>query len=782
MFLNYLKIAFRNLFQHKFYTIVNIFGLAFGLSISIIIGTWIWQTFNHDTFHENYDRIYRVYESQHYEGRDVFYTTATPGPLAKTLEEDFPEIEKAIAVANIYQKYPVRQGDTVFMERSIICADEGLFDIFTFNFVEGNPETALHEPKTAVLTQSSARKYFGDQNPLGKALNFNNEIEIKVVGVVEDMPDNAMYNVDIILPFESVKDLSQSILDDWAYNSFQTYVLLSPEADPTQVESKITGVIKQHNENSACMLHLLHISRIDLYNLDGSELKMQYIRIFGIIATFIILIACINFMNLSTARSTLRAREVGLRKVAGAKKIQLIGQFYIESYLTVVIALVFALVLASLFLYLFNQRSGFTMESPYHYPLFIPVLLLFTLVVGALSGIYPALALSSFKPVVTLKGSRLQSGKSLLRKLLVVLQFTLSIGLIISTLVIYRQIRFLQHKDLGYDKENVIIAELPKGGADLIDLLRQKLGEDPGVQAVSAGSDTPSNVGSSTSSVNWEGKPENETFLINIALYDYDFFKTFGINMVSGREFEPGHGEEVYEYVINESMAKLVGYDHPVGERIDLWGMDGTIVGVCRDFIFNGFQYKVEPAIFIRIPQYFTRCFIRLAPGDQTATIERIKNVWNEISPDFPFEMQYFDQQLNYFFRSTVAIGKLFMIFTIIAVVISCLGLFGLASFLTVQRTKEIGIRKTLGASIGNVIVLLGMDFIKWVIIGNVIAIPLAWLAMRGWLSNYAYHTELHPLIFIAASLLSLMIAALTVTWQSVAVARMNPVKTLKYE
>ncbi len=782
MLINYLKIAFRNLFRHKFFTIINIFGLAFGLSISIIIGTWIWQALKHDSFHENYDRIFRVFESQHYEGRDIFYTVATPGPLASALEEDFPEIEKATVVSLVYHKFPVRQGDTVLMERRMACVQPSFFEIFTYPFIEGDPSTALREPNTAVITQTAVEKYFGELDPIGKTLNIDNQYEMRVVGVIEDMPDNAMYDIDILFPFEFAKDLSDSVIDDWAYNSYQTYILLDPGADPGEAELKITGFIKQHNEGSACMLHLMHISRIELYNLDGSEMKMQYIRIFGIIAIFIIVIACINFMNLFTARSSLRAREVGLRKVAGAKKIQLIGQFYTESYLTVIIALILSLGLTSLFLFLFNRHPGFTLPSPFHNSLFYPVIVLFTLIIGAIAGIYPALALSSFKPVTTLKGSRLKSGKSLLRKLLVVLQFSLSIGLIISTLIIYSQIRYLQNKDLGFDKENVIMIELPRGGLELVNLVRDKLKGDPGVLAVSAGSNNPSNIGSSTSNVEWDGKPEDETYLINIASNDYDYFRCFGIKMIAGRELDPDQGEEVNQYIINKTMADIIGKDNPVGERMALWGMEGSIVGVCEDFIFNGFSSVMEPVVFLRLTGYINSVFVRLAPGDQSAAIERIENIWNESSPDYPFDMRFFDEYMDFYFKSTIVIGQLFLVFTLLAEVISCLGLFGLASFMTMQRTKEIGIRKTLGASIGNVIVLLGMDFIKWVIIGNVIAIPLAWLAMRSWLHNYAYHTSLNPLIFILASLLSIAIAILTVTWQSVTVARMNPSKTLKYE
>ncbi len=782
MLINYLKIAFRNLFRHKFFTVINIFGLAFGLSISIIIGSWIWKAVNHDSFHENYDWIYRIYETQHYEGRDLFYTVATPGPLYTSLEEEYPEIEKATVVSLMYHKFPVRQGDTVLMERSMACVSPEFFEIFTYPLIEGDPATALREPNTTVITQSAAEKYFGDVNPMGKVLNINNKFDVRVVGIIEDMPDDAMYNIDLLFPFEFAKDLSNSTIDDWEYNSFQTYVLLKPDANPDALEEKITGQIKRHNEGSACMLHLMHIYRIDLYNLDGSEQKMQYIKAFGIIAIFIILIASINFMNLSTARSSLRAREVGLRKVAGARKAQLIAQFYTESYLTVIIALIVSMGLTSLFLFLFNMQPGFTLPSPFRNALFYPVIVVFTLIVGAISGIYPALALSSFKPVITLKGSRIKSGKSLLRKLLVVLQFTLSIGLIISTLVIYTQIRYLQNKDLGFDKENVIMIELPRGNADLISLVREKLADDPGILAVSAGSNNPSNIGSSTSNVDWDGKPPDETYLINIAFCDYDYFRCFGTKMVAGQELYPDQSEGNWQYIINESMAKLMRKENPVGERFGLWGMEGTVTGVCEDFIFNGFSCAVEPVVFLRITDYMGKVFVRLAPGDQLATIDRVEKVWNEISPDFPFDMRYFDEYLNYYFKSTVVIGQLFLVFTLLAVVISCLGLFGLASFMTMQRMKEIGIRKALGASIGNVIVLLGMDFIKWVIIGNVIAIPLAWLAMRSWLENFAYHTGLNPLIFIAASLMSLLIAVLTVLWQSVSVARMNPSETLKYE
>ncbi len=782
MFINYLKIAVRNLFRYKFYTAINILGLSFGLAISIIIGSWIWQTLNHDAFNENYSRIYMVYEAQAYNGRDTFYTTATPGPLASKLQEINPDIEKAAVLSNVWQKYPVQYNDLVFMENNIICAQPTFFDIFSFNFIQGQKVQALTAPNTVVISEKAARKYFGDENPLNKVFKVNKDYEAQVAGVFAEQPDDAMYDVDFIFPFSDVTNFSNAMVEDWAYNSFRTYALLKPGASPENVSKAIGDVVKQNNEGSVVTLHLQSLRDMTLYNLDGSELKMQYIRIFGVIAIFIILIACINFMNISTARSALRAREVGLRKVAGARKAQLVAQFYVESYLTVLIALVFALAMTSMLIFFFNQRSGFSMQNPFSNPLFFPAVIGFIVIIGGIAGLYPAIALSSYRPVVTLKGARIGSSKSFLRKLLVVLQFALSIGLIISTLVIYNQSRYLQNKDLGYDKENVIIVELPRGKVELVELMRDKLKDDPGVVAVSSGSETPSNIGSSTSSVDWEGKSPDETFLINTAFPDYDYFKTFGIKLVLGEEIPFEKGVEDAHFVINESMAKLMPYENPIGQQITLWGMKGPVVGVCEDFIFHGFGNEIEPALFWRYPTTFNKLFVRLGPGDQGDAIERIEKHWNEISPDYPFEMMYFDEHLNYYFRQTINIGWLFLTFTILAVVISCMGLFGLASFMTMQRTKEIGIRKTLGASIGNVIVLLGLDFIRWVVIGNVIAIPLAWLAMRKWLMNYAFHTDISVWIFILASLMSILIALSTVAYQSIMVARMNPSKTLMYE
>ena len=793
MFRNYLIIAVRSLFRQKGFSLINILGLAIGLASALLILLWVQDELSFDRFHEYADRLYRVEEDQYYSG-EVYHVNVTPYPSGPVWKDEIPEIEDACR----YQ-WPsgmlFTYGEKAFYEGGCVAVDSTFFDLFTYEFVHGNKATALTEPYSAVLTEETAEKYFGDENPIGKSLSVNNQFEFTVTAVLKSIPKNSINQFDILVPFDYLKEIGQ-YGDSWGNNSIRTYIKLVENAVIDSVDSKLTAVVRGHNEETttdfmAAPFTGIHLHQYWGYGHDPSAIVFVYI--FSAIAIFVLLIACINFMNLSTARSSTRAREIGLRKVSGAGRKSVIIQFFGESVLLAFISLVFALIIASSILEVFNKVSGKELDfSSLMSTQFIIAMILVTLLAGLISGIYPALYLSAFRPIKVLKGDLSSGMKSgWFRKVLVVVQFTLSVFLIIGTVIIYRQLNFMKSKDLGYDKDNLFYFQMRGGIKDNYQTIKDEFLRDPQVLNVSASNHQPHQIGSNSGGGDWDGKDPDQGVLIGTHIVDYDYIETVKIALTEGRTFSKefpadlaNPADSSANFMINEVLEKIMGKENAVGERFSFWGMEGRIIGVMKDFHYHSVRSKIEPVVFLLAPtEWFSWITVRIAPGDLEKTMRNLEKTWNEIMPGYPFDYNFVDESIDQIYRTEERLGNLLKYFTILAIIIACLGLFGLASFTAEQRTQEIGVRKVMGARVRSVMLLLSKEFSLLVIISCLIAIPASWLVMKKlFLQNFEYRTDLAWWIFLVASLAALLIAILTVSYQAARAALTNPADALRYE
>ncbi len=791
MIRNYLITAIRSLLRQKGFSLINILGLAIGLACALLILLWVQEELSFDKFHEHADRLYRVEEDQYYSG-EVYHVTVTPYPSGPVWKDEIPEIEDACR----YQ-WPsgmmFTYGEKAFYEGGCVAVDSTFFNLFTYEFLHGNKATALTEPYSAVLTEETAEKYFGDENPIGKSLSVNNQFEFTVTAVLKSIPKNSINQFDILVPYDYLKEIGQ-YNDHWGSNSIRTYIKLYENAVIDSVDSKLTTVVKEHNEETTTDFMAAPFTRIHLHQYWGyghDKGAIVFVYIFSAIAIFVLLIACINFMNLSTARSATRAREIGLRKVSGAGRRSVIVQFFGESVLLAFISLVFALIIVSSILGVFNKVSGKELDfSSLLAPQFIIAMILVTLVAGLISGIYPALYLSAFRPIKVLKGDLSTGMKSgWFRKVLVVVQFTLSVFLIIGTLIIYRQLNYMKSKDLGYDKENMFYFQMRGEIKDNYQAIKEEFLRDPQVLSVSASNHQPHIIGSNSGGGDWDGKDPEQSVLIGTHLVDYDYIETVKIELKDGRSFSKDFladfaVDSSANFMINEVLEKIMGKENAVGERFRFWSLEGQIIGVMKDFHYHSVRMKIEPVVFILgYTEWHSWITVRIAPGDLTKTMGDLEKTWNEIMPGYPFDYNFVDESIDQMYRTEERLGNLLKYFTILAILIACLGLFGLASFTAEQRTQEIGIRKVMGARVRTVMMLLSKEFSILVIISCLIAIPASLLVMgKVFLQNFEYRTDMAWWIFLAASLAALLIAILTVSYQAARAALTNPADALRYE
>jgi putative ABC transport system permease protein len=775
MIFNYLKIAVRNLQKNTVYTIINVAGLTVGLSAFILIALWVQEELSYDRFHEKADRVYRVVENQYYSNSEVFPVAVTPAPLGAHLKANFPETENAFRTQQTWFLFD--HGDKKINERGLI-ADPAILDVLSLPILKGDAKTALSDLNNIVLTEKLAKKYFPGADPLGKTVHINDN-DFKITAVIADVPENSHLHFDFLVSFELIKNFGWN-LDDWDNNSYYTYVLLREHASLDVVNAKIRQEIKKFVKDSRTEIYLQPLTRIHLHSKFTADIgghgDIQYVYIFSAVALFILIIACINFMNLSTARSVKRAREVGMRKVIGAYRMQLVGQFLAESILLSFIALFLAVVACQLLLPVFNEVAGKQLALSLRSSQIWIFLVTISLVTGLVAGSYPALYLSSFKPVNVLKGTfKTGKGAVFFRQALVVTQFTLSIVLITGTILIYDQLSFIQDKRLGFEKENIIGFW---GILSNYQSFKNELLTHPEIASVTTSGGDLTYVGSSSNRYEWEGKdPDNEVLLHQLSV-DYDFIKTFKIELAAGRDFSREMVTDSSAYIVNEEAVREMGLGNPVGKRFN----QGTIIGVVKDFHFKSVRDKIEPLVMFIWQQQYAKVYIRLAPGKAQQGVAVVEEAYAKFNPDKPFEYSFLDEDFDEQYRSEQRTGIIFNYFAFIAIFISCLGLFGLVMFATEQRTKEIGIRKVLGASLQNVILLISTDFIKLVLIANVIAIPLAWYSMSQWLDSFAYHVDLRWTTFLIASVSSVFIAWLTMSYQSLKAASANPVESLRSE
>lgn len=804
-----MKIAFRNLIRQKGYSFINIAGLAIGVTCCILILLYVVDELSYDRYNEKADRIYRV-GVKGIVGNHEFNQVITAAPMAAALVRDYPEVIEATRFATF--GYPVvRYKDKVFSEEKFYWGDSTFFEVFSIPFWEGDPKTALTKPNTVVITRAMAEKYFGDEDPMGKLLNTDNRRDYLVTGVIENIPQNSHFHFDFMASLESYETSRQQI---WLSHNYYTYIVLREGASPENLEAKFPDLVRKYvgpqlqeaagisydqmvESGGAFGYFLQPLTDIHLHSDLDYEIEpngnVAYIYIFSVIAFAILLIACINFMNLATARSANRAKEVGIRKTVGSSRQQLVQQFLAETVFMAVLAIILALFLVEFFLPLFNNLSGKNLYLHYFDNFVtIPMLVGLALFVGLLAGIYPAFFLAAFRPVSVLKGGGLQrtNGRSpLLRSGLVVFQFTISVTLFIGTFVVYDQLNYIQNKKLGFNKEQIVVVEKTDDLFERIVPFMDELRQYANIISVSNMSTLPGkNFGSSAFRL--AGASGEQTHVLWTMRSDYDFAKTYEIEMAAGRFFSPDWGTDSSALVLNETAVKELGLTGAVGKDLVQLGRSPEeaqtykIIGVMKDFHFESLHQKIRP-MTIRLFGADNRgryLSVRVRPDDIRNTLAFLDKTWKKYAHDQAFEYVFFDQEFAKLYEAEQRTSKILTVFSVLAILIAGLGLFGLASFITEHRTKEIGIRKVLGASITNVVLLLSKQFTKWVLFASLIAWPVAYFVMNKWLESFAYRTHIHVQIFVLSALAALVIALITVSYQTVKAALANPVTSLRYE
>jgi len=784
MFSNYFKTTFRSFSKYKSSFFINVVGLSIGMACSILIMLWVLDEFNRDRFYSDVDQIYQVMEHQHYSD-NVGTTISTPGILAPALKEEFPEIEFAATYT--------WNSDLLFTQKEKSLKESGIyarpdfFHIFSIPLINGNINELINAPKSVAISEELASKYFPNENPVGKPITIDGDDVHTVTGVFENIPENASTRFDYVLPFEDWL-VNNDWATSWGNNGPRTVVKLSENANITALNAKIKGYIKDRDEDSNVDLFVYPYSARYLQgNFENAQVvggRIDYVRLFSLVALFILIIACINFMNLSTAKAGKRAKEIGVRKSIGATKSSLVNQFIGESMIITFFSLIVSVIIVQLTLPLFNSVTAKSIALDYLDPIFLLSLLVIGLVTGLAAGSYPAFYLSSFEPVETLKG-KLKSkwGEIFARKGLVVFQFAMSVILIISSLIVYLQIQFVQSENLGYDKENLISfnieGDLRSGSWDIF---QQNVKDVPGVINISNASSGFLGRNSNTSGLSWPGKEADVDILFENIGADYELIETMGFEVIAGRTHSKEFGTDTAKIVINESAVKTMGLEDPVGSYITLWDDETEIIGVVKNFNFQSLHQEVEPLFFRLSTSPNFNGYVRISNNNIQQTIAQLERVYKEFNPKYPFDYDFMDQEYAALYRSEQRIADLSKYFSIIAIIISCLGLFGLSAFTAEQRAKEIGVRKVLGASVQNLVLLLTKDFTRLVIIGILIAVPISWWAMDQWLSDFAYRITLQWWVFVLAGIAAILVSWLTVSWQSIKAALANPVKSLKSE
>jgi putative ABC transport system permease protein len=783
MFKNYLRVALRNLRKNKGYSIINIAGLAAGMAVCILIMIWVQDEMSYDRFNAHADQIYRVCFSDLWSGQRVKFS-ATPTGIGPALEQDFSEV---IDSARFYRMNDILvvHGAKRIVEEHILLADSSLFTIFSFPFIQGDPRFALNDPKSVVISERAAVKYFGSADPVGKILTIGSSTDFVVTGVFQNIPANSHLRFEICLPFQYLKELGVN-LQQWTNWAYYTYILLHPESKAIEDE-RLTAYYQSHVSSfENVQMHLLPMKDIHLRSQAiggiGADGDIKYVYVFSLIALFVLLIACINFMNLSTAKSGARAKEVGMRKVMGARRRDIIRQFFGESILQAFIGLFFALALVAVLLPLFNRITAKELSLDLMDNLILYVGLIgIAAFTGIVSGSYPALFLSSFHPAAVLKGSGSVRSKArgIFRKALVVTQFSLTIVMIIGTVIIYNQIRFMRDKKMGFDQDHLVVFSLTGTLMDNCDTFKQEILRNPGVLESTL---SLSRQFHSTPSDLWRGESADKNVRVFFNNVDEDYLKTFGMEMIEGRFFSREFSDDKNKFVLNETAVKALGLEDPVGASLTVHGRKGTVVGVIKDFHFQTLNRKIGPLCLFAPGEGFRYLFARVSPQNLDSTIRFMQGVWKKFETHYPFRYQFFDDDFDSLYRSERRIGTIVKYFAMLAVFISCLGLFGLAAYMAERRTKEIGIRRVLGASSMEIVTLLSKEFVKCVLVSSAVAWPMAYFIMKKWLENFAYRTEIGAWTFLASAGLALGIALLTVSFQSIKAAVANPVDSLRYE
>jgi putative ABC transport system permease protein len=816
MFRNYFKIALRNLSKHRFYSLINVAGLATGVAACLIISLFILNELSYDSHHVNSDRIYRLNFEIKFGNLD-YNMAVTPAPAADAILHDYPEVE-AVARIRTQGTYLVKKDKENFREGNIAYADSSFFKVFTVPFIHGEQSKALTEPNTIVISRKIADKYFPNENPVGQTLTFFNDWNNKIVGVMENSPDNSQFHFDILISMLNNEESKNSM---WLSNNFHTYLLLKPGTDYKALDKKFRGMQDKYvgpqireflgMENTPEKLaangnkfnfYLIPLKDIHLHAKTTIEIEpngdITYIYLFGAIALFILVIACINFMNLSTARSANRAREVGVRKVLGSLRSHLVRQFLLESAMISMLAFTVAIGLAYGFLPVFNDLAGKQLHLPLNNLYFYLLIIGLSLFVGTLAGVYPSFFLSAFKPINVLKGKLAIGMKSgLIRSGLVVFQFTISIFLIVGTITINRQLQYIQQKKIGFNKDQVIVIKEANAMGKQLESFKNEMLKNSHIISATISGSLPVAGTDRNNSTYWPmGKEPDQNNMVGVQGFyvDYDYIKTLGMEIKEGRDFSRDFISDSTGIIINESAAKAFNIElDPIGKKIETFKTKAgntidkeardvyTVVGVVKDFHFESLRDNITPlAIFL--DESTGLISFRFEAKNVNEVISSIEKAWKQMAPGQPFEYTFLDDDFSSMYSSEQRLGKIFAIFAGLAILIACLGLFALSAFTAEQRTKEIGIRKVLGATVGSIVLLLSKEFGKLIVIAFVLAAPLSWFAVKWWLQGYTYKTEVGAAIYILAGVSAFLVAWLTMGYQSIKAASSNPVNSLRSE
>ncbi len=792
MFKNYLKIAWRNLQKNKVYASINICGLAIGIACCFFILLYVQDELSYDRYHKNNDRIYRLANDFNYQG-EFSSSPIINAPWGSAIREAFPEVEEVVRFNRPWTPRLVRYQDKQFYEEKFLWVDAAVLKVFSWELQQGDPLTAWRDPFSVVLSAESARRYFGDENPLGKTINLHNQQDYKVTGVLKPIPPQSHFQFQFLASWSSLSEAQ--VNQSWVY----TYFLLHPDISAAELTAKLPAFLESRFRDPNALqsftpilqpLTDIHLHSHLLYEMEANS-DLVYVYIFSVIAVMILAIACFNFMNLSTARSANRAKEVGVRKVLGAYRPQLIQQFLGESILVALLALFLALALVETLMPAFNTLTGKLIDTIYLGN--VPILLglaAIMLVVGVAAGGYPAFFLSRFRPIGVLKGgasAKAGSRSSRLRQWLLVLQFSISIALIAGTLVVSEQLDYIHNARLGFEEEHIVVVPTRNLAVRRQhQTIRSELLQNPSITQVTFATNFPGEIPSMPiMQIVPEGTRREEAKLMSVFAVDRDFIGTLGIELVAGRSFSAEFASDSSAFILNEAAAAALGLNEPLGKTVEIAGFNrrGQVVGIAKDFNFNSLHNKIEPvAIHVGPPDWFAAFALKIRSENISQTLSFVAEKWQGFAPDLPFTYSFLRDDLNKHYQTEEKIAQMFNYFTVLAIFVSCLGLFGLISFTAEQRTKEIGIRKVLGATVAGVVLWLSKDFVKLVLAANLIAGPLAWFAMNRWLENFAYRIEIGWSVFLMAGGLALLIAALTVFSQAIKAALTNPVESLRYE
>lgn len=787
MLTNHLKLAIRGLLRDNIYSFINIGGLAVGIAASVLLILWAQDELSFDAFHQKADRLYQANANFDNNGAKSTFGTL-PGPTAVFAKREVPAVEDAVRIYTDTYGFQYTNNDKNFVENKTAYVDPSFFTMFDFPLLQGSAAKPFPDNNSIILTETIAKKFFGSENAMGKTVRLNEKEMYTVTGVLKDMPHNSTLRYDILLPFDILiqnyhaNDYWKSLENDWGDYYYTTLMLLKDPATAASVEQQLTAIHNKNQPESHVRYSLQPITQLHLYSADGHEEGIQTVRIFLIVAIALLAIACINYINLATARATKRAKEIGVRKTVGADRGRLIGQFLVESSLISILALALALIAIQSIAPLYSQLSGKELGLDLLQPGNVMLLATILILTWLTSGIYPALVLSAYQPVQVLRSKlTVSGGNSTFRKALVITQFALSIAIIAGTFIVNKQIDYIRNKDLGYNKANTFKFSLRGDMFSNKATIRNELLQQTGVEQVTLSNQDIMLIEATTSDTDWAGRAPDHHMMIHPMSVDSSFIETMGIKLIEGKGFT-GSKSDSAVFVFNEAAIHEMGIADPIGKSFTLWSYKGTIAGVVRDFHHSSIKSRIEPAVFFSRPEWFWIVYVKTNGKDNAGAVATAGKLWKRYNPVHPFEYEFLDDHFDNMYKAEQRTESLLTGFSIVAIFISCLGLFGLATFTAAQRSKEVGVRKVMGATVAQIVMLLSRDFLKLVAVALVIAIPLSYFGMLNWLEDFAYHDNIGAAIYIWSGVLAFVVALLTISFQTIKTAMGNPVNSLRSE